>query len=126
MAFYELKSCTDSTIYVVDSGEKSLTNGSVYSFSADTGELFCGTASERIEDTSTIYGLVTDYDDCGDCLTDIIPPPISANTDYNVCVECNDKTFTVEVEHPVWTNQYGQTVIQLNAVELGGRNGLYS
>jgi hypothetical protein len=53
-------------------------------------------------------------------------PIFSANTDYNVCVECNGTTSTVEVEHPVWTNQYGQTVIQLNAVELGGRNGLYS
>jgi hypothetical protein len=53
-------------------------------------------------------------------------PVFSSNTDYNVCVTCGDNTFTVETEHPVWTNQYGQSVIQMNAVELGGRNGLNS
>lgn len=53
-------------------------------------------------------------------------PIFSSNTDYNVCVTCSGDTYTVETEHPVWTNQYGQTVIQMNAVQLGGRNGLYS
>ena len=53
-------------------------------------------------------------------------PIFSSNTDYNVCVTCSGNTYTVETEHPIWTNQYGQTVIQLNAVELGGRNGLNS
>jgi hypothetical protein len=51
---------------------------------------------------------------------------ITANTDYNVCVECNGTTSTVEVEHPVWTGLYGETIIQANAVQLGGRNGYYS
>jgi len=53
-------------------------------------------------------------------------PIFSSNTNYDVCVTCGDNTFIVETEHPVWTNQYGQSVIQMNAVELGGRNGLYS
>jgi hypothetical protein len=53
-------------------------------------------------------------------------PEYSANTDYNVCVECSGNTFTVEVPHPVWTNNQNESVIQLNMVTLGGENGLNS
>jgi hypothetical protein len=50
----------------------------------------------------------------------------SANTDSSVCVECGDNIAIIEPEHPVWTNLYGQSVVQMNAIELGGRNGLNS
>ena len=57
---------------------------------------------------------------------DVNPIAITANTVYNVCVTCSGTTYTVETEHPVWTGLYGETIIQANAVQLGGRNGLYS
>lgn len=50
--------------------------------------------------------------------------PRSGGTDYNVCIECSGSTFTVEVEHPIWTGLYGESITQLGAVQLGGPNGL--
>ena len=55
--------------------------------------------------------------------------PISANTESTVCVICYSYTSgeTVNVvspPHPIWTNNDGTQVTQLNAVVLGGPNGL--
>jgi len=55
--------------------------------------------------------------------------PISANTENTVCVSCctsgNCNTVTVVIPpHPQWTNEKGRTVIQMNAITLGGPNGL--
>lgn len=47
------------------------------------------------------------------------PPP------YELCVpDCSGNTVTLQVPYPVYTNEYGTAVTQLNAVELGGVNGL--
>jgi len=43
-----------------------------------------------------------------------------------VCVECSGSTFTVETPHPVWTDNQGNPVVQLNMVVLGGENGVNS
>ena len=55
--------------------------------------------------------------------------PISANTENTVCDSCcsSGDCDTVRViipPHPQWTNEQGNTVIQLNAITLGGTNGL--
>jgi hypothetical protein len=54
--------------------------------------------------------------------------PRSANTEDNVCVTCFDGTgstiYNIPVPHPVYTDGYGTPVTQLNAIELGGQNGL--
>ena len=42
-----------------------------------------------------------------------------------VCVICSGNTFTVSPPHPVWTDNKGKAVIQLDAITLGG-NGLNS
>jgi len=56
-------------------------------------------------------------------------PPRSANAAEDVCVVvCTSggtTTVSVEPPHPVWTDNYGTEVIQMNAVTLGG-NGLNS
>lgn len=53
--------------------------------------------------------------------------PLSAGTEYTVCVlDCNGNPQSVGVPHPKWTNTQGKTVVLLDAIELGGPNGLNS
>ena len=51
-------------------------------------------------------------------------PATSANTENTVCVECSGNTVTVIPPHPTWTDNQGNDVIQMNAITLGGHNGL--
>jgi len=49
----------------------------------------------------------------------------SANTETILCVDdCNNGKTTISPPHAVYTNNYGQSVIQSNTVALGGPNGL--
>jgi hypothetical protein len=41
-----------------------------------------------------------------------------------MCEVCSGDTFTVNPPHPVWTNNYGIAVTMLDAIVLGGPNGL--
>jgi hypothetical protein len=50
--------------------------------------------------------------------------PLSANTEYKMCLPCSGETSSVNVPHPTYTNERGKAVVQLNAVALGGENGL--
>jgi len=66
----------------------------------------------------------SNYSTCEECLNGF-----SAGTETNVCNVCWDGTgYTVSVvsniPHPTWTNAQGQAVVQLNAITLGGPNGL--
>ena len=71
--------------------------------------------------TSTITNY---YDICFDCTPDPLPP-ISAGTEYNVCViDCSGNTITIRPPHPTWTNEQGHAVVLLDAIVLGGMNGL--
>ena len=54
------------------------------------------------------------------------PDPISAGTEYLVCVECSGSTFTITPPHPVWRGAYGNAITLLDAIVLGGPNGLNS
>lgn len=54
---------------------------------------------------------------------------MSANTEQNICLQICDLSggttvVSVATPHPVWTNEYGGEVTQLNAVTLGGMYGL--
>ena len=52
-------------------------------------------------------------------------PPISAGTEYNVCViDCSGNTVSIPPPHPTWTNEQGRAVVLLDAIALGGMNGL--
>lgn len=51
-------------------------------------------------------------------------PPISAGTEYFVCNICDGVATQVAPPHPVWTNNQGLDVILMDAVVLGGPNGL--
>lgn len=57
--------------------------------------------------------------------------PLSAGTEYKVCVWCcacsaspNESLFKVVPPHPIWTNERGKDVMLLDAIVLGGPNGL--
>jgi hypothetical protein len=70
------------------------------------------------------------FNNCIDCQS-FIPPPLSAGTEYTACVVCcpcepGGTVRSVTVPHPTWTNQYGRSVVLLDAVQLGGMNGLNS
>jgi hypothetical protein len=50
--------------------------------------------------------------------------PLEANSETVLCLQnCSGGTYTVSVNHPYWTNQYGMAVIQNNAVGVGGQTG---
>jgi hypothetical protein len=51
-------------------------------------------------------------------------PPISAGTEYFICNICDGVATQVAPPHPVWTNNQGLDVILMDAVALGGPNGL--
>jgi hypothetical protein len=54
----------------------------------------------------------------------------SANTEVTVCQQICTTTGTtvvsVSVPHPTYSNLTGGTIVQLNLVQMGGLNGLYS
>jgi hypothetical protein len=53
--------------------------------------------------------------------------PLEANSETVLCLQnCSGGTYTVSVNHPYWTNLFGKTVIQNNAVGLGGQTGYNS
>ena len=63
------------------------------------------------------------YEECNVCEGYNIPT--SANTEYTLCTtDCDGNPVELEFPHPVYTNNYGNAVTQLNAVQLGGPNGL--
>lgn len=79
--------------------------------------------------TGTTAIITNYYDICYDCTPDNPEPPRSAGTESTICVICYDvlsgETVTVvSPPHPVWTDSRGIAVTQLNAITLGGMNGL--
>ena len=73
---------------------------------------------------------VSTYYNCIECAFDNTRFPRSANTETLICVVCCDcgssgSTITqVAPPHPVYTDQYGTDVTQMNMVVLGGPKGL--
>ena len=126
MANFILEQCSSTTTFTVGFGESFTPRlGEIYSFSDGlTGETICGSV-RSITPSSTTYSAMTLYDNCHECIIDI---PRSANTEENICIEICDPSgntvTSVPSPHPVWTDNYGTEVTQLNAITLGGQNGL--
>lgn len=55
---------------------------------------------------------------------------LSANTETTVCINdtdnCETGQIVVNPPHPVFNGLSGNTVTQMNLVQLGGQNGLYA
>ena len=50
--------------------------------------------------------------------------PLSANTEYKICIDCSGQNVLVDVPHPTYSDGRGKAIVQLNAIALGGENGL--
>jgi hypothetical protein len=126
MANFILEQCSSATQFTVGFGVSfTPMTGETYSFSDGlTGETICGTVISGTASPTT-YSAMTLYDNCHECIIDI---PRSANTEENICIEICDPSgntvTSVPSPHPVWTDNYGTEVTQLNAITLGGQNGL--
>jgi hypothetical protein len=107
------------------SGHTAPTIGLIYEIQFDTETPFCATFTRLTRTGETNYSYVSGpFSVCEDCEN---PPPISAGTEYNVCViDCSGNTVSITPPHPTWTNEQGHAVVLLDAIELGGMNGLNS
>jgi hypothetical protein len=53
--------------------------------------------------------------------------PIEVGNETIVCFEdCSGTTYTQEVNHATWTNQFGKSITLLDSIQLGGTNGYYA
>ena len=76
-----------------------------------------GTPGQETLNTST-----GPFGDCDECQQET---PYGVNPPYELCVpDCSGNTVSLDMPHPVWTNGYGTPITQLNAVTLGGPDGL--
>ena len=124
---YSAKTGTDynvGDVYIVSAGN-------CYNATSD------GPATAEVDDT--VWSLIAtdgcENEECLPCPTPTPTPipvtPISVNeqyaTDFIDCCDVSGTTVPSDsyVPHPVWTNNDGDvSIIQLNAVALGGFNGL--
>ena len=98
--------------------------GMTYELQLDSYVSFCATFTGLTSTGETNYHYVSGpFSNCEDCEN----LPISAGTEYNVCViDCSGNTITIRPPHPTWTNEQGRAVVLLDAIALGGMNGLNS
>jgi len=99
------------------------TTGLTYEIQFGSETPFCATFTGLTSTGETNYSYVSGpFLSCEDCEN---PPPISAGTEYNVCViDCSGNTVSITPPHPTWTNEQGHAVVLLDAIVLGGPNGL--
>jgi hypothetical protein len=122
MAIERFEVCFQSGVYInVETGALTPTTGETYSVSL-TGTTLCATFVGGSTGAGPVYDIETLFDSCYDCNEFI---PLSANTAYTLCLlDCDRNPVELQFPHPVWTNNNGNAVTQLNAVTLGGPNGL--
>ena len=101
------------------------TTGVTYEIQSGSETPFCATFSGLSSTGVTNYLFVSGpFSDCENCEN---PPPLSAGTETTVCVlDCSGNTITIIPPHPTYLNEFGKSVVQLDAIELGGFNGLNS
>lgn len=129
MSTFQILLCTNDPQYILgESGVETLSVGETWGFSGANGELVCGTVVAPSVGIPN-YSAATLYDGCGSCLEGTLTF-FTAGTPYETCVVCYSATgntvFSVATPHPTWTDNYGNPVVQADAVQLGGMNGLYS
>ena len=129
MSTFQILLCTDEEYVLGESGEETLNAGETWAFSGANGQIICGTVVAAAAGVPN-YSAVTLYDGCGECLNATLEF-FTAGTPYEACVICcpcgtGSTVNSVSTPHPTWTGLNGQVVVQANAVELGGMNGLYA
>ena len=121
MALEKFELCFQPGVFVaVNTGALTPTTGETYSITL-SGTTYCATLVGG-SPSGPPYTLGTLFDSCFDCNQYI---PLSANTVYTLCTkDCDGNPIELQFPLPVWTNNNGNSVTQLNAVTLGGPNGL--
>jgi hypothetical protein len=129
MSTFVILICNEDQYAYVESGRETLLPGQTWAFSGAGGQLICGTVVEQSTLGVPNYSASTQYNGCGDCLS-ATTLYFTANTIENIClILCDDPATggtvatSVASPHPTWTDNYGNVVVQGNAVLLGG-NGL--
>jgi len=104
--------------------------GETYEIRFDIGEPFCAKFIGLSPTGETNYNYVNGpFTSCENC-QNMTPTTISAGTESKICVICcpcgsSGSTITnVSPPHPTWINLQGQSVVLLDAIQLGGINGL--
>lgn len=127
---FQFKRCGTEDEINIDAGKFCLeyglpTTGLTYEIRFYSETPFCATFKGLVSSGSANYSYVSGPSlSCEDCEN---PPPISAGTEYNVCViDCSGNTVSISPPHPTWTNEQGHAVVLLDAIALGGINGLNS
>jgi hypothetical protein len=131
MATFVILICNEDQYAYVEEGRETLLPGETWAFSGTGGQLICGTVIEQSTLGVPNYSAATQYEGCGDCLS-ATTLYFTANTIQDIClILCDDPATggtvatSVAAPHPTWTDNYGNVVVQGNAVLLGG-NGLNS
>lgn len=133
MSNYLITNCSDQVSYIVNPNANAMASGTTnyFTFTGSTPSgcyyIANATGDQTVDFVLTIS---SNYSDCPSCILDN-ELPRSAGTESTVCVICYDtisgETITVvSPPHPVWTDSRGIEVTQLNAIALGGMNGLNS
>lgn len=120
---YVFESCVNDGVFLnLDSNTFNFVPEVGLSYYIETGSVtsgcyvFVSLDSGSSDPYTSIYG---PYEDCEICV------PRNVNPEYFLCVpDCSGNTITLNLPHPVWTDGYGTPVTQLNAVTLGGPDGL--
>ena len=115
--YYSGTSCVDNSPIGIISVEGLLTGKTYLDINLNCISLTYSASTTGETNTIILYG---PFDDCSECNA-----PLSAGTEYNMCIlDCSGNTISITPPHPTYVNEFGKAVIQLNAVALGGINGL--
>ena len=126
MASYFINSCSGATSGIVDFGSFTINEGGVYALIFVDEVLQSGCYTVVSGTTGTTVDVVREYqlfESCDYCVTGV---PV--NTIYEYTSECCDPVTgetgeSAFVPHPIYPSGLG-VAIQMNAVALGGFNGL--
>lgn len=106
--------------------------GLTYEIQLGSESPFCATFVDLAPSGVTNYSYVSGpYTNCEICKRSN-PTTTSAGTESTICVICcpcgstGSTVTSVSPPHPTWTDSSGNAVVLLNAITLGGPNGLNS
>jgi len=125
-AFYLIDSCSGSTSGVVDFGAFTPTDGAVYAMIFSGGNFSDGCYTVISADTSPVDG-VTQTDSFQSCQECVEGREVNLFYEYSAEILGNFSGGTIPpdtpIPHPIYPSGLG-VAIQMNAITIGGFNGL--
>ena len=129
--------CNDEVVYDIEATNfcndyGTPLTGRTYEIQYGSELPFCATFEDLTLSGETNYFYVSGpYNNCEICKRSN-PTTTSAGTESTICVICcpcgstGSTVTSVSPPHPTWTDSSGNAVVLLNAITLGGPNGLNS